>query len=101
MHRHHTGQSIGQALLTADSDDEKYLNDHMQHFLDTVSYQNATTWSTEQKHRLFKMLTDHHGVISKLLGEGYTNSLFCLPEAAKDGIDNDLTREYKDWLEKQ
>jgi hypothetical protein len=88
-------------LLTADSDDPKYIDDQVKHFFDTVSYEVVFPWPKEEKERLFKMLTDHEALSIKLLGEGYKQSLFCIPEATRNGVDNYLTREYKEWLEKQ
>jgi hypothetical protein len=88
-------------LLTADSDDPKYMDDQIKHFFDTVSYELVYPWSKEQKARLFKMLHDNEELSIKLLGQGYKESLFCIPVAARNGVDNYLTREYKEWLESQ
>lgn len=88
-------------LLTADSDDEKYTYDQVKHFFNTVSFELVYSWSKEDKERLFKMLTDFEEVSYKLLGDGYKDSLFCIPMRAREGVDNYLTREYNEWLEKQ
>lgn len=87
--------------VTADSDDEKYLPDHLTHFFNTISYNIINSFSQEDKERYFKLLTDHEGIITKIYGSAATNSISFLPVAMRKGIDNKLIQEYKIWLAKQ
>lgn len=87
--------------ITANGDDEKYLYDHLTHFLNTVSFKIINSLSQEDKERFFKMITDHELIIAKLCGSSSVNSLIFLPESIKKGIKNKLNDEYKIWLEKQ
>lgn len=87
-------------LLTADCQDEKYLPDQLKHFFNTVSYPVVCAFTKTEKDRYFKMVTEHEHVLAKLLGEGFTQSLICLPVAHRNGVDNALVGEYKIWLRK-
>jgi hypothetical protein len=87
--------------LTANSDDEKYLGEHLTYFFNTVSYRIVSSFSQVDKERFFKMVTDHEVMISKLYGEPVLNSLVFLPVALRKGAKDKLANEYKVWLEKQ
>lgn len=87
--------------ITADGADEKYFGEHVTHFFNTTSYEIVNSFSQVDKERLFKMLTDHESLISKLYGEPVTNSVIFLPLSSKKDINNKLINEYKVWLEKQ
>lgn len=88
-------------LLTGDSDDNKYLGEHLTHFFNTTSYNIVNSFSQEDKERFFKMVTDHENMITKLYGECVLNSVIFLPAAIKKGTKDKLVDEYKIWLDNQ
>jgi hypothetical protein len=87
--------------VTADDNDNKYLQDHLTHFFNTTSYNIIISLTQEEKERFFKMLTDHESVITKLYGNAVLNTISFLPAALRNGVDNELVKEYKIWLDKQ
>ena len=87
--------------VTADSDDPKYLTEHLTHFFNTTSYDIICSFTQEDKERFFKMVTDHEILISKLYGLAAINTISFLPVALRKGVDNKLIQEYKLWLDKQ
>ena len=87
--------------LTTDSDDEKYMLEHLTHFFNTVTYNVINGFSQEDKERCFRLLTEHENLITNLYGAAALNSKTFLPVALRNGVDNPLIREYKLWLDKQ
>lgn len=87
--------------LTGDSDDNKYLGEHLTHFFNTISYNIVNSFSQEDKERFFKMVTNHENMITKLYGECVLNSVIFLPAAIKKGTKDKLVDEYKIWLDNQ
>lgn len=87
--------------VTADEDDKKYLHEHVSYFFDVISYEIISSFSKQDKERYFKMVTEHEKMITKLYGNCMLNSTVFLPVALRKGVDNQLIREYKTWLNKQ
>jgi hypothetical protein len=88
-------------LITIDDDCEEFLQDHLTHFFNTISYDIIHCFSQEDKERYFKLVTDHESLITKLYEEAVLNSIIFLPVALRNNIDNELIQQYKAWLEKQ
>lgn len=80
---------------------EKYVEDHITYFFNTVSFGIIQSFSTEDKERFFKLVTDHESLITKLYGNAVTNSKILLPVCLRKGVKNKLVEEYKVWLDKQ
>jgi hypothetical protein len=87
--------------ITGNSDDVKYLDEHVTHFFNTISYNIIKSFAPEDKERFFKMVTDHENIITKLYGQALLDSIIFLPVALKKGTKDKLVEEYKIWLEKQ
>lgn len=87
--------------ITADDDGQKYLHDHVTYFFDVISYEIINSFSKKDKERYFKMVTEHERMITNLYGNSMLNSVVFLPVALRKGVDNQLIREYKTWLDKQ
>lgn len=87
--------------ITADDDGQKYLHDHVTYFFDVIGYEIVCSFSQQDKERYFKMVTEHERMITNLYGNSMLNSVVFLPVALRKGVDNQLIREYKTWLDKQ
>ena len=83
--------------ITADGNDEKYLEDQVTHCFDSIGYKIINNLSQVDKDRYFKMITEHEVVISKLYGNTMQNSIIFLPVALSRGVKNNLVEEYKVW----
>jgi hypothetical protein len=89
------------ALLTADSGDEKFILDHVTHFINTRCAPAGMCFTQEEKERYYKLWTDNEVLMLKLYGTALSNSPFFLPVALRNGVDSDLVKDYKRWLEQQ
>lgn len=86
--------------ITAD-DNGQYIHDHVSYFANVISYEIISSFSKQDKERYFKMVTDHEKMITNLYGNSMLNSIVFLPVALRKGVNNELIREYKLWLDKQ
>jgi hypothetical protein len=87
--------------VTANDDGKKYLHDHVTYFFDVIGYEIVCSFSQQDKERYFKMVTEHEKMITNLFGYSMLNSKVFLPVALRKGVNNELIREYKTWLDKQ
>jgi hypothetical protein len=86
--------------ITAD-DNGQYIHDHVSYFFNIIGYEIINSFSQQDKERYFKMITDHEKMIANLYGDSMLNSVVFLPVALRKGVNNELIREYKLWLDKQ
>ena len=82
-------------------DNTKYVEEHVSHFLNTFSQNAFNSMTQEKKERVYKMLMDHELLLVKIFGEGMAKSQMLWPKLLRDGVDNESTRNFKNWLEKQ
>jgi hypothetical protein len=69
----------------------------------TVDFDEVDTTKTtqEERERYYKYFTENEELIIKVFGEGLSKSKVFVPVALRNGVDNFLTYEYKQWLDKQ
>jgi hypothetical protein len=88
-------------LLTADSSDDSFIHEHVAHFFNTRCLEASKSLTQEERERYYKYFTENEELIIKVFGEGLSKSKVFVPVALRNGVDNFLTYEYKQWLEKQ
>ena len=95
--------SYQRPVKAIDGLDEKYRNDHLKYFFESMVYKNIISLSTEEKERYFRFQKDYEWLFQKIFGnlDEDMSDITYLPTALKKGIKNPLVDQYKEWLEKQ
>jgi hypothetical protein len=75
------------------------INEHLANFYNTVSLNAFNNMTQEEKERVYELLTDYEDIFTALDGDGLLKSSIFLPKLLRDGIDNELVRNYKIWLD--
>jgi hypothetical protein len=75
------------------------VNEHLANFYNTVSLNAFNNMTQEEKERVYELLTDYEDIFTALDGDGLLKSSIFLPKLLRDGIDNELVRNYKIWLD--
>jgi len=77
------------------------VDEHLANFYNTVSLTVFNNMTQEEKERVYELLTDFEDVHAVLDGDGLLKSSIFLPKLLRDGVDNELVRNYKIWLDKR
>ena len=88
-------------LITEHDHGEDFIYDHVTHFFDTRCLEASKSLTKEERERYYKLWTENEDLIVKLYGPALTNSKVFVPVALRNGVNNFLTFDYKEWLEKQ
>lgn len=88
-------------LITADSSDDSFIYEHVAHFFNTRCLEASKSLTQEERERYYKYFTENEELIIKVFGEGLSKSKVFVPVSLRNGVDNFLTFDYKEWLEKQ
>jgi hypothetical protein len=75
------------------------INEHLANFYNTVSLNAFNNMTQEEKERVYELLTDYEDIFTAQDGDGLLKSSIFLPKLLRDGIDNELVRNYKIWLD--
>jgi|694.fasta_scaffold54821_2 hypothetical protein len=75
------------------------VNEHLANFYNTVSLNAFNNMTQEEKERVYELLTDYEDILTAQDGDGLLKSSIFLPKLLRDGIDNELVRNYKIWLD--
>lgn len=75
------------------------VDEHLANFYNTVSLDVFNNMTQEEKERVYEFLTDFEDVHVALDGDGLTKSSIFLPKLLRDGVDNEIVRNYKIWLD--
>jgi hypothetical protein len=88
-------------LITANDHGHDFMYDHLSHFFDTRCFEALQSLTKEDRERFYKLMTENESLATKLYGHALLNSKIFFPVALRNGVDNPLMQEYKDWLAKQ